>query len=173
MTPVGGVPQARARRGWGRRVHRSAQPAHPETACARTCPHDLARVCSPPLPSPGSHVCQVRAAAGGDSEGDLQGGGARWRARRDATRSGAEKRQRSPHHPKTPPRTRPRLASRPAAPWPRPHSPAAPGRPLPPACGLGSRALSAGAAAGNSSVLMTMAAEAGVRLGYPRRPPRH
>lgn len=100
MTPVGGVPQARARRGWGRRVHRSAEPAHPETACARTCPHDLARVCSPPLPSPGSHVCQVRAAAGGDSEGDLQGGGARWRARRDATRSGAEKRQRSPRHPK-------------------------------------------------------------------------
>lgn len=84
MTPVGGVPQAQASRGWGRRVHRSAEPAHPETACARTCPRDLARVCSPPLPSPGSHVCEVRAAAGGDSEGDLQGGGARWRARRDA-----------------------------------------------------------------------------------------
>lgn len=52
------------------------------------------------------------------------------------------------------------------------HSPAAPGRPLPPACEPCSRALSAGAAAGNSSVLMTMAG-AGVRLACVRRTPRH
>lgn len=62
---------------------------------------------------------------------------------------------------------------RPAPRWPQPRSPAAPGRPLPPACELGSRALSAGAAAGNSSVLMTMAAGSGVRLSCPSSPPRH
>ncbi|XP_011911748.1 PREDICTED: uncharacterized protein LOC105584029 [Cercocebus atys] len=42
---------AREQRGWGRRFSRSAAAAHPETACARTCPCDEARVCPPRVPA--------------------------------------------------------------------------------------------------------------------------
>lgn len=72
------LPQAGARRGWGRRFHPSvaAAAAHPETkprvrarvpAILREC---VRRGCPSTVPT-----CEVQAVAGGATEGDLQGGG--------------------------------------------------------------------------------------------------
>lgn len=136
----------------------------------RRTPKPRVRARVPPYRCPPwDPTCETQAAAGGDSEGDLQGGGGpvRCNPARDGGKAAV------PANPESTRPLGPILPPRPADRWPRPRSPAAPGRPLPPACELGSRAPSAGAVAGNSSVLMTMAAGAGVRLGCPRRPPRH
>lgn len=77
-------------------------------ACAR-------RRCPPRDPT-----CEAQAAAGGDSEGDLHGGGGRWRARRYAAQPSPERKRRFPRNPE------------PARPL-GPVQPAPPGSPLAPA----------------------------------------
>lgn len=156
-SPARRAPQAGARRGWGRRFHPPAAAAHPKIKPrVRARVPTILRACvrrDCPSTNP---TCEVRAVAGGASEGDLQRGGGP--VHRPHRRGGeavvhAESRALRSDSARTP-------VQLPLAPA---HSPAALGRPLPPACEPCSRALSAGAAAGNSSVLMTMAG-AGVRL---------
>ena len=175
MTPAQRAPQDPGTEGVGPpilSIYGSGAPRN--RVCTHVSPRSGARVPAAAA-LPGTPRAKPRpAAAGGDSEGDLQGGGGpvEGPARCNPDRRGEKAAVPAEPRPSSPLSARYSL-HRQTPRCSRPNSPAEPGRPLPPACELGSRALSAGAAAGNSSVLMTMAAGSGVRLNCPCRPPRH
>lgn len=113
VVPARRVPQCPRAEGVGPPIL-SAAAAHPETACARTCPRDLARVCPPPLPFSGPHV-EAPASAGGDSEGDLQVGGGPVEGPKRCIPARRDRKAAVTVEPRTKPPARPRPASSPGS----------------------------------------------------------
>lgn len=106
--------RAREERGWGRHV-RPRRRRTPKPRVRARAPA-IWRACARRRGSPRDPLREARAAAGGHSEGDLQGGGGPVEGRDRSTRARREKKAAVPAEPRAGPPARPGPASRPRSP---------------------------------------------------------